>query len=169
MKVLMITANGFDDLELFYPMLRLQEEGIGLDIAAPERGPMKGVNMTAEARKCYGDVTPQEYDGLILPGGGAPETVRLYPEAMNLVRHFVEKGLPIAAICHGQQSLITVGALQGRTCTCYASIKDDVINAGANYIDEPVVVDGNLITSRCPDDLPVFFKAFLSALLAEKE
>lgn len=164
MKVLIITAKGYDDYELFYPYYRLQEEGIDVDIAAEEKGTIKGVHLTMEANKGYNSICPSEYQGLILPGGGAPEIVRLYPKAIEIVKYFINMGLPIAAICHGQQILITADALQGKSCTCYESIKDDVVNAGANYLDQPIVTDENLITSRCPQDLPCFMKAFLSKL-----
>lgn len=165
----MITAPGYDDYEMFYPFFRLQEEGIDVEVASVERGEVKGNYFTIQAALSYQDIKPEEYSAVILPGGSAPETVRMYPEAVKAVGYFMDHGLPVAAICHGLQTLITLGALRGKNCTCYASIKDDIINAGASYTDAAVVIDNNLITSRCPQDLPQFMKAITEHLIVGKE
>ena len=146
MKVLMITAPGYDDLEVFYAYYRVLEAGHEVDIASVNKGMVVGNHSQIEANLSYDDVISNDYAGLILPGGSAPEN------------------LPVAAICHGQQVLITAGVLEGRKCTSYASIRDDIKNAGAEYTDAPLVVDGNLVTSRCPQDLPFFVKAFLELI-----
>ena len=164
MKILILTAPRFDDYEMIYPYFRLQEAGVQVEIASVEKGPVQGIHYSFEAEKTYNDVIPSDYDGLLLPGGSAPETVRLYPKAVEIVSAFVEACKPVAAICHGQQILITADLLKGVKCTCYKSIKDDVINAGGLYEEAPVVVDKNIITSRWPMDLPYFLSAFLKNL-----
>ena len=161
----MLTANGYDDYEVFYPYIRLKEEEIGIDIASEKKETLKGNFFIIKADMCYEDVKAEEYAGLLLPGGSAPEIVRLHTKAIEIVKEFMDRQMPVAAICHGQQLLISAGALKDRKCTCYKSIADDLINAGAVYLDEPVVEDGNLITSRCPDDLHVFVKTFINKLV----
>jgi protease I len=164
MKVLMITAPGYDDLEVFYAYYRVLEAGHEVDIASVNKGMVVGNHSQIEANLSYDDVISNDYAGLILPGGSAPETVRLYDTAVKIAHDFMMANLPVAAICHGQQVLITAGVLEGRKCTSYASIRDDIKNAGAEYTDAPLVVDGNLVTSRCPQDLPFFVKAFLELI-----
>lgn len=164
MKILIVTANGYDDYELFYPYFRCQEAGIDVDIAAAEKGTIKGNYFSIEANKSYKDIKPEEYQALYLPGGSAPEIVRMDEDAKKIVQYFIDKNIPVASICHGQQTLISINALKGKSCTCYMSIKDDVINAGAIYKDLPVVIDGSLITSRFPPDLPVMMKSLLEKL-----
>ena len=166
MKLLMITGTGYDDLEVYYAYYRLMEEGYEIDIAASQKGLVTGVHSQIEAKFSYGEITKEQYNGLILPGGMAPEMIRLDRDAVDAVKYFAENKLPIAAICHGLQLLITAQALNGKKCTTYPTIKDDVKNAGADYQDEPCVVDGNLVTSRCPDDLPYFVKSFIELLNA---
>lgn len=162
MKILMITGPGYDDIELFYAYYRLMEAGFDVDIASAEKGVVNGVHSQVEAKFSYGQVNSASYAGLVLPGGSAPEMVRLHKDAVKIAGEFMTSGRPVAAICHGQQILISANVLKGKTCTCYATICDDIKNAGANYADQPVVVDGNLVTSRCPQDLPGFIKAFLA-------
>ena len=164
MKVLMITAPGYDDLEVFYAYYRVLEAGHEVDIASVNKGMVVGNHSQIEANLSYDDVISNDYAGLILPGGSAPETVRLYDTAVKIAHDFMMANLPVAAICHGQQVLITAGVLEGRKCTSYASIRDDIKNAGAEYTDAPLVVDGNLVTSRCPQDLPFLVKAFLELI-----
>jgi protease I len=114
--------------------------------------------------KTFDEVTVEEFDLLVIPGGGSPENLRIDDRAVAFTRRFVETGKPVAAICHGPQLLISADVLRGRTVTCVKKIRDDVKNAGATYVDEPLVIDGNLITSRVPADLPQFDEAIARAL-----
>ncbi len=157
MRALILVADGFEDSEFFYPYYRLQEEGIEVEVAGPEVGTVTGKHGYAfETNLSLPALLTDGYDLLILPGGKAPETVRLYPAAVDVTREMVAHGKLVAAICHGGQILISADVLRGRKATCYKGIRDDLKAAGADYVDEEVVVDGNLITSRCPSDLPAF-------------
>ncbi len=165
MRVLILAANGVEDLELYYPYLRLLEEGVDVDVAAPEKGVIKckyGYQFKVDLS--INDVKPEEYDGLILPGGKAPERIRIYAKTIEIVKHFSNTGKPIGAICHGPQVLISAGIIKGRRVTCYIGIRDDVIVAGGKYEDKEVVVDGNIVTSRNPFDLPYFMREFIKLL-----
>ena len=112
----------------------------------------------------FSEVNPENYKALIIPGGRAPEAIRGNEDVKKIIKYFINNNLPIAAICHGQQTLISANVLEGKDATCYISIKDDLINAKANYKDEQVVVCGNIITSRCPSDLPYFAKELIKKL-----
>ncbi len=165
MKALILTANGVEDSELLYPYYRLKEEGIPVDIAAPERGTILGKHeYEIDVNLSFDEVDVDAYDLLILPGGKGPETVRLDADAVAITRKMVESGKVIAAICHGAQVLISAETLDGKKATCWAGIRDDLKAAGGAYVDDEVVVDGNLITSRCPDDLPAFNREILRAI-----
>lgn len=165
MKALIISADNFEDTELLVPLYRLQEEGIGVDIAAPSPGKIRGkhgyeVGVTLPLK----DVDPASYDLLVLPGGRAPEAVRKEKKALDTARFFFDKGRPVAAICHGPQTLISAGLLKGRRATCYKSVAAEMKEAGVLYEDSEVVADGNLITSRQPSDLPAFLREIMKAL-----
>lgn len=165
MKALILGADGFEDLELFYPLYRLQEEGLGVDLATPNGQPTAGNHGYVAASDLeYGDVNPADYELLVLPGGSAPEKVRLREEAIDIARTFFDDGKLIASIGHGAQVLISAGVLAGRSVTCSAAIRDDVRAAGAAYHDKPVVVDETLITSRGLEDLPMFLKTITEIL-----
>jgi protease I len=159
MKALFISADRYEDSELLVPYYRLLEEGFEVDIASMKKQPITGkhgyeVNVT----KTLAEVRPEDYDLLVLPGGKAPEAVRKEQRAVELARDFFLKGKPVAAICHGPQTLITAGLLKGRRATCYRTVSDELKAAGAIYEDKEVVVDGNLVTSRQPSDLPAFMR-----------
>ena len=125
-----------------------------------DKGPVEGKKGgVLEIERTFADVTPDEFDMLVIPGGGAPENLRIVDQAVAFTRRFVESGKPVGSICHGPQLLISAKVLDGRTVTSVNKIRDDVMNAGANYVDEPLVIDGNLITSRVPGDLPQFNEA----------
>ncbi len=159
MKALLISADRYEDTELFVPYYRLLEEGIETDIASLKKGLIKGKHgYEAEATKSLAQVKPDEYDILVLPGGRAPEELRKEPKAVEIARDFFLKGKPVAAICHGPQILITAGLLKGRHATCYRSVVDELKASGAIYEEKEVVVDGNLVTSRQPSDLPAFMR-----------
>ncbi len=157
MRALILAADGFEDSELLVPMYRLQEEGIDVVVAAPDRGTIEGKHgYEVEATKTLREVKAKDYDVLVIPGGKAPEAVRLDANAVAVAKAMVEAGKPAAAICHGAQVLISADVLKGRKATCWKGVRDDLKLAGAAYVDAEVVVDGNLVTSRCPSDLPAF-------------
>ena len=164
MKALILAADDFEDSELLVPLYRLLEEGDEVAIAAPETGDITGKHgYTVEADLDFGDVDAGDYDMLVLPGGKAPETVRLDDSAVRVTREMMEAGKPVASICHGAQVLISADVLEGREATCWMAIRDDVRAAGAEYRDAEVVVDDNLITSRFPGDLPAFCREMMRA------
>lgn len=162
MKGLIVTTDGFEDSEFSYPYYRLQEAGFDVDVATPDGESVSGkhdyefeADLDVDARdpERFAD----EYDLLVVPGGRAPEQLRVEaPESADVARAFVEADVPVASICHGAQLLISADVLEGRTITCYWTLEVDVENAGAEFVDEPVVVDEPLVTSRVPDDLPAF-------------
>jgi len=164
-RALIVTAEGFEDIELLYPYYRLVEAGFYATIAAPSRGRVRGKHgYEVEADASLDAVDPGEYDLLILPGGRGPERARIHPRAGEVVRHFFNSDKPVAAICHGPQLLITAGVVKGRRLTSYWGIRDDLIAAGAEWVDEPVVVDGNLVTARYPPDIPFWMREFVRLL-----
>jgi protease I len=159
MKALFISADTYEDSELLVPYYRFLEEGIDVDIASMKKQPIKGKHgYEVEVTKTLAEVRPEDYDILVLPGGRAPEAVRQEPKAVEIARDFFTKGKPVAAICHGPQTLITAGLLKGRHATCYRTVVDELKASGAIYEDKEVVVDGNLVTSRQPSDLPAFMR-----------
>lgn len=164
-KILLITYDNSDDSEVLYPLYRMREAGYCVDVAALERRAIKcKYHFTVNAELLPHDVTPADYSGLILPGGTAPEKLRQNGDVLDIVRYFDKNSLPIAAICHGPQILISAGVIGGRRATCYPGIRDDLINAGALYEDSEVVCDQNIVTSRRPDDLPAFMREFVRLL-----
>lgn len=163
--VLIISANGFEDTELLVPMYRLKEAGIEVHVASIAAGRITGKNgHTVRANLAFEDVDSKQYAALIIPGGKAPETVRLNESAVRIVQEMMDAGKPVAAICHGIQVLISAERVRGKKATCYKGVRDDLKAAGGNYVDEEVVVDGNLITSRIPNDLPAFCRELMKAI-----
>jgi protease I len=159
MKALIISADGFEDMELLVPYYRFLEEGIESDIASMTKGTIKGKHgYETQVAKALADVSPDEYDILLLPGGRAPAIVRKEPAALAIAKDFFGKCKPVAAICHGPQILISAGLLEGKRATCYRSVADELKASGATYEDEPAIVDGNLVTARQPSDLPAFMR-----------
>jgi protease I len=164
-RVALLIAKDFEDSEALDPKQYLEARGAQVTVIgmAKESYPgKKGASLAADAT--FAEVQPSQFDVLVIPGGGAPENLRIEDEAVAFTREFVESGKPVASICHGPQLLISADVLRGRTVTCVKKIRDDVKNAGANYVDEAVVVDDNLITSRTPADLPQFNDAIAKAL-----
>ncbi len=165
MKVLMISADNFEDSELLVPYYRMLEEGYDVDIASMRKGKIKGKKgYEVEANRAIKDVNSEDYDLLILPGGKAPGEIRKEQKALEIARDFFSKNKPVAAICHGTQTLISAGLMQGKHATCYSSVAPEMKEAGADYEDKEVIVDGNLITSRRPSDIPVFMKEIMKKI-----
>jgi protease I len=165
-RVAILAEDLYEELELWYPVLRLREAGaevviVGTGSSETYMG-KHGYPVTVDV--AAGDVGPDDFDGLVVPGGYAPDRLRRYPAVNALVREVFLQGKIVAAICHGAWVLVSADVLRGRTATCFHSIKDDVTNAGADYVDREVVRDGNLITSREPDDLPAFLQEIVAGL-----
>jgi len=168
-RALIISADGFEDIELLYPYYRLQELGIDVIIAAPQQGDIVGkVGYKVKASMSFKEAVKQDFDILVIPGGRAPERVRLEAEALEIVRRFFKEDKPVATICHGPQVLISAGVVRGRRLTSWWGVKDDVIAAGGIWIDSPAVVDGNLVSARYPPDEPEWMRSFI-ALLRERK
>ncbi|MFW6159982.1 MAG: type 1 glutamine amidotransferase domain-containing protein [Acidobacteriota bacterium] len=165
-RVAVLIAEGFHDGETLKPKAFLEEHGAEVVVLGPAVGEVKAYNsdQVVNIEKAVDEVEVADFDALILPGGQGPAVLREHEAAVAFTKAFLESGKPVAAICHGPQVLITAGVVEGRSMTCTASIADELQEAGAEYLDEPVVVDENLITSRVPDDLPAFNEAILNAL-----
>jgi protease I len=170
LRVVILTADAFEDLEVFYPMFRLQESGAIVDVAAPTMDPIHGEHgYGLKPVKTFEQVDPEAYDFLIVPGGfpdGAPHTVRQHPRALEITRAFFAKDKLVASICHGPWTLADAGVVKGRRVTSYwhDGVPEDLKRAGAIYEDASVVVDGNLVTSRWPPDLPDFMREVMAKL-----
>jgi protease I len=166
-KAVVLTADKFEDMEVFFPVFRLLEEGWQVDIAAPSLKEISGEHgYVLKPDKTIGEVDPGEYDLLIIPGGapnGAPATVRKIKKAQEIARSFFEKNKPIASICHGPYTLVSAGIIKGRHLTSfwYDGVPEEIKEAGGIWEDKEVVVDGNLVTSRWPMDLPAFMRELM--------
>ena len=166
-RVAMLVEDGFEDGELSGPLEALRGAGATVTVVGPTSGAkFKGKRGVAVVTSdmAAGAAKMKDFDALVIPGGHAPDKMRMRHAMVDLARDAIEAGKPVAAICHGPQLLISANALRGRTLTCWPSIAIDVKNAGGRYVDKPVVEDGNLITSRKPDDVPVFSEAIIRAL-----
>lgn len=167
-RIAILAADGVEKVELEQPRDALRQAGAQIDIVSLKNGEIQARNHDLEPAgvikvdRTVSDVTPADYDGLVLPGGTVnPDKLRADESAVSFVRDFVDSGKPVAAICHGPWTLVEAGVVAGRRMTCYQSIRTDLRNAGARVVDEEVVVDGNLITSRSPKDLSVFCSTIL--------
>ncbi|HYK57463.1 MAG TPA: type 1 glutamine amidotransferase domain-containing protein [Flavisolibacter sp.] len=173
-KVAILTENGFEEIELTSPMNALEQAGATVHIISPQKDKVKAWDhdhwsIELPVDKNLSEANPEDYDMLLLPGGVLnPDTLRLNKEAVSFAQHFLEQGKPLAAICHGPQTLIETGMLDGRTMTSYPSVKTDLINAGVNWEDKEVVVDNGLVTSRSPKDLEAFNKKAIEELAEGK-
>jgi protease I len=164
-RVAILAEDIYEDLELWYPYYRLLEEGAQITIVGPEAKVYESKHgYPAEATVSADKVGPDDFDAVVVPGGFAPDRMRRYPSILNLVRGVYEKGGLVAAICHAAWVPISAGIVKGLKATCVAAVKDDLMNAGATYVDEPVVVDGNFVSSRTPADLPQFLPAIIEVL-----
>jgi protease I len=165
-KVLLLAADLFEDMELLYPLYRLREEGVAVTVAGLDAHPVTG-------KKGHGPVTvdttvdrlsANDFDGLVIPGGFAPDKLRRSEAVLALVRDFDAAGKPVAFICHAGWVPISAQILEGRRATSVSAIRDDMVNAGVDWVDQATVVDGNLISARTPSDLGPWMKALLAAL-----
>ncbi len=169
-KIAFLATDGFEQAELLEPRRALDEAGATTVVVSPKSGEIKAWDMkdwgkTVKVDKLLDDSNPNEYDALVLPGGVInPDHLRMDPKAVNFVRQFVATGKPVAAICHGPWTLIEAGAVKGKTVTSWPSLKTDLKNAGANWVDQEVVKDGQFIFSRKPDDIPAFNNAIIEAV-----
>lgn len=165
MKALIISADDFEDSELLVPYYRLKEADVKVTVASLKLGTITGKHgYEVAVDKTIDEVNPDDYAILVLPGGKAPAVVRKEPKALEIARNFFAGNKPVAAICHGPQILISAVLLKGRHATCYLSVADELKEAGALYEDQEVVVDGNLVTSRQPADLPAFMRETMKQL-----
>lgn len=161
-RVAILVTDGFEQSELIEPRKALDEAGAKTTVVSPANGKVKGWNHTEWGNEVSVDMPlksakPDDFDALLLPGGVMnPDHLRMQPEAVAFVKHFTDAGKPVAAICHGPWTLIEAGAVRGHTMTSWPSLKTDLKNAGANWVDKEVVSDGKLVTSRKPDDIPAF-------------
>ena len=170
-KVFILVETIYNDLEFWYPYYRLKEAGTEVIVVGPMGGMVYNgkAGLPVKADAGMADVTAGDCDGLIIPGGYAPDHMRRHPQMVQLVRDCVESGKIVAAICHAGWMLISAGLVSGRRVTSFHSIRDDLVNAGAEWVDEEVVVDGNLITSRHPGDLPAFGRTLVETLTRAQE
>ena len=164
-RVAILVEEIYEELELWYPYYRLLEAGAKVTLVGPEAKvyPSKH-GYPAKADVAAASVSAADFDAVVVPGGFAPDRLRRYAAVLDLVRGVHAKGGVVAAICHAGWVLVSAGILKGKRATCVAAIKDDVVNAGATYVDAAVVVDGKLVTSRTPADLPAFVPAIIAAL-----
>lgn len=166
-RIAIFLEKFYEETEFWYPYYRMKEAGAVVDVIAPKVDTYKGKNgLPAKADKGIAEVSPDDYDALIIPGGYSPDHMRRSPEMVEFVKEMNEQGKMIAAICHAPWMLASAGIIKGRKVTSFFSIKDDLINAGAQWVDQEVVVDNNIITSRNPDDLPVFCKTLIQSSLS---
>jgi protease I len=165
-KIVMVLGKQYQDEEARQPYEFLVEKGALVDVVSLEKGGLKGLHGSAviEVTKTFDEVDPGDYDAMIIPGGRGPANLRKHPESVDFVKRFFETGKTVAAICHGPQMLASADLLRGKNITGYDKIREEMLEAGANFTDEPVVIDANLITSREPKDIPSFNKAIEDAL-----
>ena len=174
-RVAILVANGFEQVEMTEPRRALDEAGAKTEIVSPEKTTVRGWQHTQWGDEFEVDLPLEEadasaYDALLLPGGVLnPDKLRLNEKAVRFVKSFFDSGKPVAAICHGPWTLIEAGAVKGRTLTSWPSIRTDLKNAGGNWVDRPVVVDGGLVTSRKPGDIPAFNEKMIEQFQESRE
>ncbi len=165
-RAAVLVEQQYQEMEVWYPVYRLREAGCTVTLVGPDAGhpyPSK-LGYPAKSDKSIKDVSANDFDCVVIPGGFAPDFLRRSEGILKFVSEMAEQGKVVAAICHGPWVLCSTQALKGKKATCFSAIKDDVINAGASYVDAEVVRDGNLITSRKPDDLPAFMINIIAAV-----
>ncbi len=165
-RVIILVEEMYNEFEYWYPYYRLKEAGAEVTVVGSGSSETykakSGLQVTVDANA--DEISAADYDGIVIPGGYAPDQMRRYPSMVKLVKDLFETGKVVAAICHAGWMLASAEIVQGKTVTCFFAIKDDLIHAGAKYVDQEVVVDGNLVTSRKPDDLPAFMRAVIAGL-----
>jgi protease I len=169
-RAAVLVEQMYQEMEVWYPIYRLREAGCRVTVVGPEAGqnyPSK-FGYPVKSDKAAKDVSADDFDLVVIPGGYAPDHLRRHDAMIRLVSAMAEQNKVVAAICHGPWVLCSTQALKGRKATCFFAIKDDVINAGGKYVDAEVIRDGNLITSRKPDDLPAFMQTVLQAVKESK-
>jgi deglycase len=165
-RVAVLAENMYEDLELWYPLIRLREAGAAVSVVAPAAGATYKSKHGLEVKSDLSadEAKAKQFDAVVIPGGFAPDYMRRSEAMVRFVKEASDSGKVVAAICHAGSMLVSAKVLKGKTVTCYKSIKDDVMNAGGKYVDKAVVRDGHLITSRVPDDLPAFCSEIISTL-----
>ncbi len=164
-RIAILVEDNYQVLELWYPYYRLLEEGAEVQLVGPKAVAYKSeCGYPAKADVAASQVSADDFDAVIVPGGYAPDRLRRYKAVLDLVRGIYDEGKLVAAICHAAWVPISAGIVNGKRATCVSAIKDDLINAGATYLDQEVVVDGNLVTSRTPSDFAAFLPAIIKAL-----
>jgi protease I len=169
-KIAILATDGYEQVELTDPKKNLEQAGATVDVISIKKGQIKGWDKTdwgksVKVDHLVSEVKPSDYDGLVLPGGQInPDKLRTDQGAVSFIREFVESGKPVAAICHGPWGLIEADVVKGKTVTSWPSVHTDLKNAGANWVDREVVQDGNLITSRKPEDIPAFSDKLIESL-----
>jgi protease I len=172
-RIAILVADGFEQSELMEPRRALDEAGATTEVVSPDVDKVKGWNHTKWGNEIPVDIPlkaakAEDFHALLLPGGVMnPDHLRMIPEAVEFVKHFTDLGKPVAAICHGPWTLIEAGVVRGKTMTSWPSLKTDLINAGAKWVDREVVYDGQLVTSRKPDDIPAFNREMISLFAQE--
>ena len=162
-KIAVLLANMYDEREFWYPAIRLREAGAEVVVAGEEAGKeyKSKVGFPSKSEAAWGDLDPAKLDGVVIPGGFGPDFMRRSPACLKLVRQLFEQGKLVAFICHAGWVPVSAGILKGKKVTSFFSIKDDLVNAGAEWLDQSLVRDGNLVSSRNPDDLPDFMRGIL--------
>jgi protease I len=169
-RVAILATDGFEQVELTEPKKALEQAGAITEVISPKSGEIRGWKSkdwgdSVKVDKTLTNANPSDYDALVLPGGVAsPDNLRMDEKAVRFVKDFAQSGKPVAAICHGPWTLVEAGVVKGHTLTSWPSLKTDLKNAGANWVDKEVVMDGNFITSRKPDDLPAFNKKVIEEI-----
>lgn len=168
-RIAVLVDNLYQEMEVWYPYFRLQEAGAEVVMVGAKAGEKytSKLGYPATAAKSYDEVSAADFDGVVVPGGFAPDHIRRHAKANQFVRDTDAQGKLVASICHGLWVACSAGILRGRRSTCFFAIKDDVINAGAQYEDAEVVVDGNLVSSRKPEDLPAFCREAIKVVAAQ--
>jgi len=165
-RIIQVVSNDFEDLELWYPVHRLREEGAIVDIVGEKADEtyIGKYGVPIKSNKTFDEINPSEYDAILVPGGWSPDLLRRFDSVLNMVRHFDQNKQPIGQICHAGWVLISAGILKGVNVTSTPGIKDDMTNAGAVWHNEAVVVDGHIVSSRRPPDLPDYMRAFIQVM-----
>jgi protease I len=165
-RVAVLVEQQYQEMEVWYPVYRLREAGCAVELVGPEAGKTYASKLgyPAKSTLAASDAKADEFAAVVIPGGFSPDYIRRSAAMLKLVRDVYAAGKPVAAICHGPWVLCSTTALTGRKVTCFHSIRDDVTNAGGTYVDQEVCIDGNVITSRTPEDLPAFVVALMEQM-----